>query len=280
MADQNKQQSEGSVLDDLLKEQEGNGEEEAEQEEVQVEGEVEEGQQAEVKQTSAKKEEKDPLEDLLATLNEAAGQQLGIVDTPAPQQQIQQPVVQQQAPQQFQVPFQTPVIERPNIQISQTDYDDAVSSPAGLARFAEKLVTSVLNAVQKPLNDGFSGVANHTLQNALTKTVETLTPVIDNRVRTQAVINEWWIENKDLLKARNLVGAAANRIAAKNPNISLENLLDQSGKEVRKLIDTIQKRSEKPGKKASFASANGTRNANSQGGSTRKNSIMAQLGMM
>jgi len=272
--EQKTQETEVSVLDDLLGEQE-------EQRDTTAEG--EEGQQAAGESEGGVKKDIDPLDDLLTTLNDAAGQQIGVGVTeqaqPQPQQQVTQPIQPAQQQQQFYAQYQPPVIEKPTFQISQADYDDAVASPAGLQKFADKIVSAVLSAVQKPLTDGISGAANFALQNALTKTVETVSPIIDHKVNVRGTISEWWADNKDLIKARNLVGAAANRIAAKNPSISLEKLLDESGNEVRKLIKNLQAKSasqEKP--KTSSASLNGTRQSGTQGSNKRKDSIMAQLG--
>lgn len=273
--EQKTQETEVSVLDDLLEGQE-------EQKDTTVEG--EEGQQAAGASEGEVKKDIDPLDDLLATLNDAAGQQIDAGGTqqiqPQPQPQQQQVIQPAQQQQQSYVQYQPPVIEKPTFQISQADYDDAVASPAGLQRFADKIVSTVLNAVQKPLTDGISGAANFALQNALTKTVETVSPIIDHKVNIRGTISEWWADNKDLIKARNLVGAAANRIAAKNPNISLEKLLQESGNEVRKLIKNLQTKSTSQGKpKASSASLNGTRQSGTQGSNKRKDSIMAQLGI-
>lgn len=273
--EQKTQETEVSVLDDLLEGQE-------EQKDTTVEG--EEGQQAAGASEGEVKKDIDPLDDLLATLNDAAGQQIDAGGTqqiqPQPQPQQQQVIQPAQQQQQSYAQYQPPVIEKPTFQISQADYDDAVASPAGLQRFADKIVSTVLNAVQKPLTDGISGAANFALQNALTKTVETVSPIIDHKVNIRGTISEWWADNKDLIKARNLVGAAANRIAAKNPNISLEKLLQESGNEVRKLIKNLQTKSTSQGKpKASSASLNGTRQSGTQGSNKRKDSIMAQLGI-
>lgn len=273
--EQKTQETEVSVSDDLLEGQE-------EQKDTTTEG--KEGQQAAGEDEGETKKDADPLDDLLTTLNDAAGQQIGVEVTeqaqPQPQQQVAQPIQPAQQQQQSYVQYQPPVIEKPTFQISQADYDDAVASPAGLQRFADKIVSTVLNAVQKPLTDGISGAANFALQNALTKTVETVSPIIDHKVNIRGTISEWWADNKDLIKARNLVGAAANRIAAKNPNISLEKLLQESGNEVRKLIKNLQTKSTSQGKpKASSASLNGTRQSGTQGSNKRKDSIMAQLGI-
>lgn len=262
---------ESSVLDDLL------GDQNSEKSVAVLD---KDNKQVAKGQNDVDNKEVDPLDDLLSTLNDAAGQQIGIGETQQvqPQQQIVQPAQQQVQQQQIYGQYQPPIIEKPTFQVSQSDYDDAVASPAGLQRFADRIVSSVLNAVQKPLTDGISGAANFALQNALTKTVETVSPLIDHKVNVRGTISEWWSDNKDLIKARNLVGAAANRIAAKNPSISLDKLLDESGKEVRKLIKNIQTKTMQEKPKASSASLNGTRQNSGSQGSKRKDSIMAQLG--
>lgn len=169
-------------------------------------------------------------------------------------------------------------LEIPQIRFTQEEYEEAMGSPAGLANHDARVVQAVLGAIEKPLRHIVENIIPVAAQNVMQNTIRTLEPVIDNRVRTQAVITEWWTRNPDLLGVRNLVGVAANRIAAGNPNISLEELLEKSGAEVRRIVNAIRNKAgtnvQQTNSKASFASVKGGGRAASK----TEPSILAQLG--
>jgi hypothetical protein len=132
------------------------------------------------------------------------------------------------------------------------------------------------------MSKALAELSEHVTQSSMSRTVQAVSPLIEQRVQTQATISEWWIRNPDLMKVRNLVGAAANRIAAANPDMKLGKLLDESGKEVRKLIKQLEGRKSSTSSPASqpdpaFAGVTGTRKG-AQAGDKKGNSIMAQLG--
>jgi len=269
MAEEKKEET--GLLDDLVEEKLSK---EAENEEEVVGGqEVTDKEKVDAKDV----EEKDnSLDDLLASLNDTAGEFLGAGDRQ--QEEPVQPSIQPEKPR-YEAPLKmSPVtFEKPVIQISQNDFDDAVASPAGLQRYTEKVVGAVIQALQKPVNDGLTGVANYALQNALTQSVQTLTPVVDHRIQTQATIDKWWRKNSDIEPAANLVGVAANRILAKNPKIKLQQLLEESGKEVRATIAKLRvQQKQANGKKPGFVDSKGKGSKPSQ---RKQDSIMAQLGM-
>jgi hypothetical protein len=271
MADEKKQEETG-LLDDLVKDKLPEEVEGEEQEVIGDAGADEEGKEKDTKD--------DSLDDLLASLDETAGQFLGAAESIKQTVQQEEPIQPPPQKPRYEAPLQMTAVtfEKPVVQISQNDFDDAVASPAGLQRYTEKVIGAVIQSLQKPVNDGLAGVANYALQNALTKSVETLTPVVDHRIQTQATIDKWWRRNSDLEPAANLVGVAANRILAKNPKIQLAQLLDESGKEVRATIVKLkgQQKQAGNGKKPGFVDNKGKGTGSSK---RKQDSIMAQLGM-
>jgi hypothetical protein len=100
-----------------------------------------------------------------------------------------------------------------------------------------------VSKLNKAINTAVKLAINSSRKQALYDGMEVFPNIIDKRVRTLIAVQEFWRENSDIKnlctqhpKFRNYVSRLADEIQAKNNSYTLEEIFDETAKEVRRVL--------------------------------------------
>ena len=190
-------------------------------------------------------------EALLKHIEELSGQVIGGVMQP----QTAQAAEPKEAPQ-AQAPAQAPVPQvatEPTNFLGETSIDDLLEDPAKF--------NAVLNNVAQ---NAQAGAQQQAVQQVLRSVPELVMGYITRHSAMNRMVDDFYLENTDLVNVKQTVAAVANDVHAKNPELGVEEVFKQSAEATRKLLG-LQKQAvgrvkPKP-KKPAFAKAGGARKA-------------------
>jgi hypothetical protein len=157
-------------------------------------------------------EKEETIKSLRQQLEEMAARTLG-VQPPAPAEpKPAEPVIPAAV-----VPIQAAPVSKDgfiNFIESEEQFDEVMKTPEGF----NKLLT---------------GVVQRSVETVLRNVPQMVVKLADQQITTRSAINEFYMENKDLVSNKAYVGMVANEMAAKNPDWTLDKLLGELGKEVK-----------------------------------------------
>ena len=190
-------------------------------------------------------------EALLERIEALSGQVIGGVMQP----QTAQAAEPKEAPQ-AQAPAQAPVPQvatEPTNFLGETSIDDLLEDPAKF--------NAVLNNVAQ---NAQAGAQQQAVQQVLRSVPELVMGYITRHSAMNRMVDDFYLENTDLVNVKQTVAAVANDVHAKNPELGVEEVFKQSAEATRKLLglqkQAVSRIKPKPQKPA-FAKAGGARKA-------------------
>jgi hypothetical protein len=124
-------------------------------------------------------------------------------------------------------------------------------------------------------------------EQALRRLPEVAKKLSKQSTQLQTLRNRFYSANKDLSKHKEVVALVANKIAAEDPNASVEDVLKKTAPRVRKMLGLKKEasgkgpRTGKSGKRSKrFAGGSGTRRGGSRRAKPKSNSAQAQIDEM
>jgi hypothetical protein len=186
-------------------------------------------------------------EALLKHIEELSGQVIGGVMQP----QTAQAAEPKEAPQ-AQAPAPQ-VAAGPTNFLGETSIDDLLEDPAKF--------NAVLNNVAQ---NAQAGAQQQAVQQVLRSVPELVMGYITRHSAMNRMVDDFYLENTDLVNVKQTVAAVANDVHAKNPELGVEEVFKQSAEATRKLLglqkQAVSRTKTKPQKPA-FAKAGGARKA-------------------
>jgi hypothetical protein len=184
-------------------------------------------------------------EALLKHIEELSGQVIGGVMQP----QAAQAAEPKEVPQ-AQVPAPQASTEMMNF-LGETSIDDLLEDPAKF--------NAVLNNVAQ---NAQAGAQQQAVQQVLRSVPELVMGYITRHSAMNRMVDDFYLENTDLVNVKQTVAAVANDVHAKNPELGVEEVFKQSADATRKLLglqkQAVSRTNPKP-KKPAFAKAGGAR---------------------
>jgi hypothetical protein len=103
---------------------------------------------------------------------------------------------------------------------SEEQFDEVMKTPEGFNRL-------------------LTGVVQRSVETVLRNVPQMVVKLADQQITTRSAINEFYMENKDLVANKAYVGMVANEMASKNPDWALDKLLGELGKEVKTRLKMV-----------------------------------------
>jgi len=133
------------------------------------------------------------------------------------------------------------------------------------------------------LNDHLNKVYNAALQDGLRTMSGTVSKMVQDMVDVRVSVAEFYIQNQDLVKYKPVVQLVVEQLQRKNPTWNLSQILQELGKESRKMLGIkagAQTLKKEEGKKVSFAKLPGSAKVPVAKSNKRSETIGAQISRM